>query len=178
MTTIEFLTQQGSTNKYSDLAGRKYNNILTARNKVMLANFAQQDIITARVKEVATIRGIKFIDDSLSIKPNSTWFMLATMTQSLIWIMGNGDCHCDMTSLIPIAREKVRIIINCGKREIAKPFMGLIPTIINTNNISEAVKAAYLYAAIGETVVYSPSCGEKTSIAENSKEFSMAINEL
>jgi len=169
--------------EHRTLAGRNYEFIRFMRKKNLLKMFEYADEKPHKMNEIATIRGIKFIDDSASICVNSTWYALESISENIIWIMGdeNGDKvkSEDLSTLIPSVINKVRVIINIGNDNNIKPFAGLVSSIIKVFNIKDAVSVAYQYASANETVLFSPTTGKNSEqIETNATMFKRAVNDL
>ncbi|MDR1725082.1 MAG: hypothetical protein LBR28_01655 [Bacteroidales bacterium] len=167
------------------LASRNYASIANVRKRVLQQMFEYNGIQNHRMREVATVKGVKFIDDAAALCANSTWFMLESLNQNAIWIIGceryyelKSKNYEELSTLIPSASEKVRILINIGNEDRLKPFVGIVPTMINVANVEEAVKIAYEYASNDDVVVFSPACGEKENVSINATNYIRAINEL
>lgn len=70
--TIEDLAIQGRDANLSS-AERTYDNIYKMRNKTLMNTFIKRDM-GHRNQLTATINGVQFVDDSLALSPNATWF--------------------------------------------------------------------------------------------------------
>ena len=71
--TIDKLATQGRT-VYSTLAGRQYSEVSRLRNETLRSMFGSKENSKHKKQVIANIKGVKYIDDSKSINPNSTWF--------------------------------------------------------------------------------------------------------
>jgi UDP-N-acetylmuramoylalanine--D-glutamate ligase len=182
---MEHIVAYSKEREAQTLAARHYDQIRIARQRNLQAFIEESTAKIHHNVEIATIRGVKFLDDCASVTANSTWFSLESLSTSIILIMGcESQCQLrltdyeDLATLIPTLREKVRIIVNVGDAQYAKPFVGIVPTIINVRNVEDAVKCAYLYAAADESVVYSPSLGDRQQTDTNAHIYARAVNEL
>jgi UDP-N-acetylmuramoylalanine--D-glutamate ligase len=82
------------------------------------------------------------------------------MTSGVVWIAGGTDKGNDYRDLHELVQKKVKAIVCLGKdnSKIVSSFSGLVPTIVETSSMSEAVKSAYYLASKGDTVLLSPAC--------------------
>lgn len=113
-----------------------------------------------RLEKVAEKDGITFINDSKATNVDATYFALKAMEQKVIWIAGGVDKGNDYEVLLPLAKEKVKALICLGikNEKLKTTFDGLVPKIVEANNMKLAVKMASDLAEAGETVLLSPAC--------------------
>ncbi len=176
--TIDKLATQGRT-IYSTLAGRQYSEISRLRNETLKSMFASKDEVKHKKQVVANIKGVKYIDDSKSITPNSTWFTFETIGNPIIWILEIEDETANFLSLANSVKEKVHTLIVVGGRNnsLSKIFSGLT-NLIQVNNLSDAVKMAYYFANEPDVVLYSPANGCEENIEDKANRFLQLVNEL
>ena len=176
--TIDKLATQGRT-IYSTLAGRQYSEISRLRNETLKSMFASKDEVKHKKQVVANIKGVKYIDDSKSITPNSTWFTFETIGNPIIWILEIEDEAANFLSLTNSVKEKVHTLIVVGGRNnsLSKIFSGLT-NLIQVNNLSDAVKMAYYFANEPDVVLYSPANGCEENIEDKANRFLQLVNEL
>ncbi|MDR0789177.1 MAG: hypothetical protein LBO06_00110 [Bacteroidales bacterium] len=162
----------------ANLAARSFTQISELRKKALASMFDNYYITTHKLVEIATIRGVHFIDDSASTNINKTWFAIENVGLPVIWIM-NSDTEMDnLASIIDTVSNRVRIIINYGQTYNARIFQNAVKTIIDAPNLASAVRVAFMYAAEGDAVVFSPSIGSAEDITSNARVFINAVNEL
>ncbi len=176
--TIDKLATQGRT-VYSTLAGRQYSEISRLRNETLKSMFASKEAAKHKKQLVANIKGVKYIDDSKSITPNSTWFTFETIGNPIIWILEIDDENANFLSLTNSVKEKVHTLIVVGEKNnsMSKIFSGLT-NLIQVNNLSDAVKMAYYFANDPDVVIYSPANGCEENIEDNANRFLQLVNEL
>lgn len=176
--TIDKLATQGKK-IHSTLAGRQYSEIAMLRNETLRNMFGSKENNKHKKQVIANIKGVRYIDDSKSITPNSTWFTFETIGSSVIWIMEIQDSSVDFSSLANSVKEKVHTLIIFGEnnQRITKLFNGLT-NLIQVNNLSEAVKMAYYFANEPDVVLYSPANGKEDNIENNANRFLQLVNEL
>lgn len=113
-----------------------------------------------RLEPVAEIDGVQYINDSKATNVDSVWYALESMTRPVVWIAGGTDKGNDYTPLIEFAREKVHTLICMGldNSKLERDFAGVIPTIISTDSLDSAMRAAVAAAKSGDSVLLSPAC--------------------
>ncbi len=113
-----------------------------------------------RLEPVAEIDGVQYINDSKATNVDSVWYALESMTRPVVWIAGGTDKGNDYTPLMEFAREKVHTLICMGldNSKLERDFAGVIPTIISTDSLDSAMRAAVAAAKSGDSVLLSPAC--------------------
>ncbi len=104
--------------------------------------------------------GVEWINDSKATNVDSVWYALESMTRPLVWIAGGTDKGNDYAPLMEFARQKVHTLVCMGldNRKLEESFKGVVPTIISTSSLDEAMRAAAKAARNGDTVLLSPAC--------------------
>ncbi|ATA72897.1 UDP-N-acetylmuramoyl-L-alanine--D-glutamate ligase [Capnocytophaga sp. H4358] len=113
-----------------------------------------------RLEFVKTVEGITYINDSKATNVNSVFFALDTMKTPVVWIVGGVDKGNDYSPLLPYVHEKVKAIVCLGidNNAILQSFGNIIPNIVETKSMEEAVKYARRFATVGDTVLLAPAC--------------------
>lgn len=157
--TIENLALQGKQYKQSSMAASIQTRLEDVRKANIRESFAGFEGVEHKLEHVTTIRGVDFIDDSKSAKVNSTWYALGSINKPIIWIAGGVDKGNDYSSLMELVQQKVKMLICLGvdNENLIRSFKGIIPTIIETDNMSDAVTKAYYSAQKGDVVLLSPA---------------------
>jgi UDP-N-acetylmuramoylalanine--D-glutamate ligase len=77
-----------------------------------------------------------------------------------VWIVGGTDKGNDYSSLVPLAKEKVRAIICMGldNQKIHDAFTDVVPKMYDVTSAQDAVKTAHQIAQAGDVVLLSPCC--------------------
>lgn len=136
-----------------------------------------------RMEYVAKVRGVEYIDDAKSYNVNASWFALESMTRPVVWIVGGQTKGVDFNVLRPIVAKKVSRIICLGSDNapVVAAFGDIVSDIVETNTMSNAVRAAYLLANEGDVVLLSPSCPSFDlfeSYQDKGEQFKQAVYEL
>ncbi len=157
---LKQLTISGKHNTYNSMAASIVANSLLIRNEVIRESLMDFKNIEHRLEFVASVKGVDFINDSKATNVNSAWYALESMNKPVIWIAGGVDKGNDYESLIPLVKEKVRILICLGKNNIAihQAFSKHVDMVINTMSAKEAVSVAEGMSIKNEVVLFSPAC--------------------
>ena len=104
--------------------------------------------------------GVQWINDSKATNVDSVWYALESMTRPVVWIAGGTDKGNDYNPLKAFAREKVKALICMGvdNEKLVREFEGVVPKVISTNTLDDAMRAAKAEATEGDVVLLSPAC--------------------
>lgn len=157
---IKDLALEGRHNLYNSMAAGLTAQVVNIKNEVIRLSLMDFKGVEHRLEKVTTIRDITFINDSKATNVNSTWYALECMTKPVIWIAGGVDKGNDYSELNDLAKSKVKALVCMGKdnAKLKEAFEGIIPIIVDTQSIEEAVKSAYMLGTKGDVVLLSPCC--------------------
>ena len=167
---LEELSLKGKHNQYNSMAAGLAAQILHIHNDVIRESLQQFAGVDHRLQYVATIRGVRYVNDSKATNVNSCWYALESMTTPTVLILGGTDKGNDYSEIDELVREKCHTLIFMGKdnSKLIQHFetLGYSPiassphhlTYISTDNLADAVQAAYQSAKTGDTVLLSPCC--------------------
>ena len=104
--------------------------------------------------------GVQWINDSKATNVDSVWYALESMTRPVVWIAGGTDKGNDYNPLKAFAREKVKVLVCMGvdNEKLVREFTGVVPRVISTNTLDDAMRAAQAEATEGDVVLLSPAC--------------------
>ena len=104
--------------------------------------------------------GVEWINDSKATNVDSVWYALESMTRPVVWIAGGTDKGNDYEPLKPFARQKVKALVCMGvdNEKLLKEFTGVVPTVVSTSSLEEAMQSAQRLSESGDTVLLSPAC--------------------
>lgn len=158
--TIEELALKGRHNIYNSMAAGIAGQLLRIRKEVIRESLSDFQGIEHRLETVLRVHEIDFINDSKATNVNSTWYALESMNKKVVWIAGGIDKGNDYSALTELVRGKVRAIICLGtdNSKLLSAFTGLVPTIVETSSMQEAVRSAYYLAKNNDVVLLSPAC--------------------
>ncbi len=113
-----------------------------------------------RLEPAGVIDGVEYINDSKATNVDSVWYALDSLRSPAVWIAGGTDKGNDYAPLQDLARAKVHTLICMGLDNAAleRGFAGVVPTIISTSSLDEAMSAARGAAREGDVVLLSPAC--------------------
>src|SRR5690606_35292290 len=109
------LALQGRHNVYNSMAAGIAARVLEVRNETIRESLSDFQNVEHRLERVADVNGVAFINDSKATNVNSAWFALESMDRPVIWIMGGTDKGNDYSTLLDLAKEKVKAIVCLGK---------------------------------------------------------------
>lgn len=113
-----------------------------------------------RLESCGEVEGVEFINDSKATNVDSVFYALDAMQKSVVWIAGGTDKGNDYSVLYPLVKNKVKALICLGvdNAKLKDSFESIIPTIIETTKVSEAVESGLALADSGDVVLLSPAC--------------------
>lgn len=112
-----------------------------------------------RCEYVATINGIKFINDSKSTTVDAAIKALTSCDEPVVLIAGGRDKNSDFRPLRDFLVNKVKVVVLIGeaKEKIKNALSGAVD-IKEADSMEDAVKSALRLAKEGESVLLSPMC--------------------
>ena len=113
-----------------------------------------------RLEPVTERGGVAWINDSKATNVDSVYYALESMTRPVVWIAGGTDKGNDYTPLKEFARRKVHTLVCMGvdNAKLVREFTGVVPEVISTSSLDEAMRAARAAAREGDAVLLSPAC--------------------
>ena len=104
--------------------------------------------------------GVLWINDSKATNVDSVWYALESMTRPVVWIAGGTDKGNDYEPLKGFAHQKVKALICMGvdNEKLVREFEGVVPRVISTSTLEDAMRAAKAEATQGDVVLLSPAC--------------------
>ena len=104
--------------------------------------------------------GVLWINDSKATNVDSVWYALESMTRPVVWIAGGTDKGNDYEPLKGFARQKVKALICMGvdNEKLVREFEGVVPRVISTSTLEDAMRAAKAETTQGDVVLLSPAC--------------------
>jgi UDP-N-acetylmuramoylalanine--D-glutamate ligase len=151
---------KGKHNQYNTMAASVATSVLGIRKEKIRESVATFEGIEHRLENVATVRGILFINDSKATNVNSTWYALENIDRPVTLILGGVDKGNDYELLKDLVEEKVQRIICMGlnNEKIHEAFGDIVAEMIDVTSAQEAVFAAYKHSKKGDVVLLSPAC--------------------
>lgn len=169
---IDELSLHGKHNQLNSMAAGLAAQILHIRNEVIRESLRQFAGVDHRLQYVATVRGVRYINDSKATNVNSCWYALDSMTTPTVLILGGKDKGNDYSEIDELVKNKCHTLIFMGlhNEKLREHFgaLGYVPAteatpateriFVDTDNLHDAVQSAYRYAREGDTVLLSPCC--------------------
>lgn len=154
------MSLRGKHNQLNSMAASLAAQILHISNDVIRASLREFLGVSHRLQYVATVNDIRFINDSKATNVNSCWYALESMTTPTVLILGGKDKGNDYSEIDALVREKCHTLVFMGlhNEPLREHFGGFGLTIIDTDNLHDAVEGAYHAAKPGDTVLLSPCC--------------------
>ena len=180
---VEELSLKGRHNTYNSMAAGIAGNVLKIRNEVIREALMDFQGVEHRLETVMKVHGINFINDSKATNVNATWYALESVKGKSVWIVGGVDKGNDYSELNNLVENKVKAIVCLGtdNQRVIQAFTGKVESIVESQSMEEAVKAAYYLARDGETVLLSPACASFDlfeSFEDRGHQFKVAVRGL
>ncbi len=113
-----------------------------------------------RLEPVATIRGVRFVNDSKSTTPDSFLYALRRCPGTVVPILGGRDKHLDFSALeraLTDARIRGVVLIGEARPRLRQCLNGSVETR-EGRSLEEAIRMALDLARPGDAVLFSPAC--------------------
>ena len=147
--------------------------------KEVLNNFAG---VEHRIEFVAKVDGREFYNDSKATNVDSTITALKSFDNEVVLILGGLDRGHSFEPLLPYLKHVKHIICFGETKERIREFAsknGIDVTV--TDNLEEAVHAAYNISLEGDTILLSPACAswdQYKSFEDRGNEFKNIVSRL
>ena len=157
---LQELALGGKHNVYNSMAAAIAAKVMDIDNEAIRNGLASFQAVEHRLEKVLSIKDVLYINDSKATNVDAAWYALECQTRPVVWIVGGTDKGNDYSSLIPLAKEKVKAMICMGldNRKFHESFKGIVPEIHDVTSASDAVKLAHSLAVSGDCVLLSPCC--------------------
>ena len=157
---LQELALGGKHNVYNSMAAAIAAKVMDIDNEAIRSGLATFQAVEHRLENVLSIRDVLYINDSKATNVDAAWYALECQTRPVVWIVGGTDKGNDYTSLIPLAKDKVKAMICMGldNAKFHESFEGVVPEIHDVTSAKDAVKLAHDIAVSGDVVLLSPCC--------------------
>ena len=154
------LALKGRHNVLNSMAATIAANVVGIRKDIIRESLKTFQGVEHRLQYVATVRGVRFINDSKATNVNSCWYALESMTTPTVLILGGKDKGNDYSEIDDLVRSKCHTLVFMGlhNEKLHEHFDSFGLNIIDTNNLQDAIQGAYKAAKEGDTVLLSPCC--------------------
>jgi len=142
-----------------------------------------------RIADVATVNGVRYIDDSKATNPHAAAASLGAY-ERIVWIAGGLAKGATFDELVAGAAKRLRaaVLIGADRAEIAAALARHAPDVpvtevsaTDTGAMAAVVAAAAELAEAGDTVLLAPACASMDMFAnygERGDRFAAAVLEL
>jgi len=177
------LALKGRHNVLNSMAATIAAKVLDIKNEVIRESLMTFQGVEHRLQYVATVKGVRYINDSKATNVNSCWYALESMTTPTVLILGGKDKGNDYSEIDELVREKCHTLIFMGlhNEKLREHFASFGLNIIDTDNLHDAVQGAYKAAKEGDTVLLSPCCASFDlfkSYEDRGEQFMAAVRAL
>ena len=157
---LQELALGGKHNVYNSMAAAIAAKVMDIDNEAIRNGLATFQAVEHRLEKVLSIKDVLYINDSKATNVDAAWYALECQTRPVVWIVGGTDKGNDYSSLVPLAKEKVKAMICMGldNHKFHESFEGIVPEIHDVTSAADAVKLAHSLATAGDCVLLSPCC--------------------
>ena len=157
---LQELALGGKHNIYNSMAAAIAAKAMDIDNEVIRNGLATFQAVEHRLEKVISIKDVLYINDSKATNVDAAWYALECQTRPVVWIVGGTDKGNDYSTLVPLAKDKVKAIICMGldNSKIHEAFEGVVPQMYDVTSAQDAVKTAHGLAVPGDVVLLSPCC--------------------
>jgi UDP-N-acetylmuramoylalanine--D-glutamate ligase len=182
MPTTE-LALQGMHNTYNSMAAGLAASIVNVRKESIRQSLQDFQGVEHRLEYVATVKNVRFINDSKATNVNSCWYALQSMKTPVVLILGGTDKGNDYSEIEELVTDKVKglIFIGLDNAPLHKFFDGKIKNIVDVQSMEDAVKASYEMSSEGDSVLLSPCCASFdlfTNYEDRGRQFKNCVRNL
>ncbi|MBR6166945.1 MAG: UDP-N-acetylmuramoyl-L-alanine--D-glutamate ligase [Paludibacteraceae bacterium] len=177
------LALKGRHNVLNSMAATIAANVLKIKKDVIRESLMTFQGVPHRLQYVATVRGVRWINDSKATNVNSCWYALESMTTPTVLILGGKDKGNDYSEIDELVHEKCHTLVFMGlhNEKLHEHFDHFGLNIIDTDNLHDAIQGAYHAAQEGDTVLLSPCCASFDlfkSYEDRGEQFMAAVRAL
>jgi UDP-N-acetylmuramoylalanine--D-glutamate ligase len=177
------LALKGIHNTYNSMAAGLAASIVNVRKESIRQSLQDFQGVEHRLEYVATVKNVRFINDSKATNVNSCWYALQSMKTPVILILGGTDKGNDYTEIEELIHEKVKGLVFLGldNKKLHDFFNGKVSAITEVTTMEDAVKASFEMGVDGDTVLLSPCCASFDlfkSYEDRGKQFKSCVRNL
>lgn len=179
------LALNGLHNLYNSMAAGLSAKLTGVKNEKIANALGDFEGVPHRLEYVATIDGVRWINDSKATNVNSCWYALESMPESrtTVLILGGTDKGNDYSEILPLVHRKVKAIVAMGLKndKIMEFFDGEVPEIVSTDSLDAAMSQCRRLSSDGDTVLLSPCCASFdlfTSYTDRGNQFKKAVKSI
>lgn len=176
------LSLKGLHNLYNSMAAGVSASVLKVAPDVVKQALSDFEAVEHRLEYVATVDGVRYVNDSKATNVNSTYYALESMTTPTVLILGGTDKGNDYSEIEAFVRKKVKAIVAMGvdNAKIVDYFRDIVP-VESTSSLGECLEKCRALASEGDTVLLSPCCASFdlfTSYVDRGDRFKAAVKAM
>ncbi|MCR4619825.1 MAG: UDP-N-acetylmuramoyl-L-alanine--D-glutamate ligase [Paludibacteraceae bacterium] len=157
---VEELSLIGDHNRFNSMAAglsARLTDVSEERLRKSLADFGG---VEHRIEYVATVGGVRYVNDSKATNVNSCWYALQSMTTPVVLILGGKDKGNDYREIEELVKEKVKgmVFLGVDNEKLHNFFDGKVARTEDARSMEECVRKCAAMAEDGDTVLLSPCC--------------------
>ena len=151
---------KGIHNIYNSLAAGAAALVSGIDDEIIRRSLSSFQGVEHRLERVATVGGVKYINDSKATNVDACWYALESMDGPTILILGGKDKGNDYNAIKDLVREKCKALVFLGadNTKLKDFFAGIDMPQIDTHSMKACVEACVSQAEAGDTVLLSPCC--------------------
>lgn len=177
------LSLPGLHNLYNSMAAGISASVLNIKKENIREALEDFEAVEHRLEYVATVDGVRYVNDSKATNVNSTWYALESMTSPTVLILGGKDKGNDYSEIEELVRQKVKAVVCMGlhNEKLMEFFSEKVPMIADTHTLSDALEACRRFASEGDTVLLSPCCASFDlfkSYEDRGEQFKSAVRSM
>lgn len=177
------LSLKGLHNTQNSMAAGLAASLLDVKKDIIRQSLQDFQGVEHRLEYVATVRNVRYVNDSKATNVNSCWYALQSMATPTVLILGGTDKGNDYSEIEALVAEKVKALIFLGADNTALHayFDKMNKPTFDASTMQEAVSKAYEIATEGETVLLSPCCASFDlfqNYEDRGKQFKLCVRNL
>ena len=156
----EELSLAGKHNIYNQLAAGLAANVYGISHDAIAAGLEDFPGVEHRLEKVATVDGVRYINDSKATNVDACWYALESMTTPTVLIIGGKDKGNDYNEIKEMVQKKCSALVYLGadNTKLHNFFDQLGLPVRDTHSMNDCVAACRELAKPGDTVLLSPCC--------------------
>ena len=180
---LKELALGGRHNVYNSMAAAIAAKVMDIDNESIRNGLSTFQAVEHRLEKVLSIGDVLYINDSKATNVDAAWYALECQTRPVVWIVGGTDKGNDYSSLLPLAKDKVKAMICMGldNSKFHASFEGVVPEIHDVTSAKDAVELAHKLASAGDVVLLSPCCASFDlfkNYEDRGRQFKEAVRKL
>ena len=180
---LKELALGGRHNVYNSMAAAIAAKVMDIDNESIRNGLSTFQAVEHRLEKVLSIGDVLYINDSKATNVDAAWYALECQTRPVVWIVGGTDKGNAYSSLLPLAKDKVKAMICMGldNSKFHASFEGVVPEIHDVTSAKDAVELAHKLAAAGDVVLLSPCCASFDlfkNYEDRGRQFKEAVRKL